>query len=112
MNRGNVNTTRDMERATLPAVYMNVDGEYLNYLPGYTQEMDLALLRENITPLDDSRGVTFRVVKYSTVITKVSVKLRTVSGDRLIEAFYVTARLTVPIYLFFCTNSFSLIQLR
>lgn len=90
MNRGNVNTTRDMERATLPAVYMNVDGEYLNYLPGYTQEMDLALLRENITPLDDSRGVTFRVVKYSTVITKVSVKLRTVSGDRLIEAFDVT----------------------
>ena len=61
MNRGNVNTTRDMERATLPVISMSIGGETINELHGYTSEMDLGLLRENITPLDDQRGVTFRV---------------------------------------------------
>lgn len=85
MNKGNVNTTKTMEKATLPVVYMNVGGNTVNRLYGYTQDMDVALLRDSITPLDEERGVSFRVEKYSTVITSVFVKLRTVEGDRLIE---------------------------
>ena len=90
MNRGNVNTTKNMDKATLPVVYMNIDGEDVNELKGYTGEVNLGLLRENITPLDDSRGVTFRVEKYGKSISGITASVRTVEGDRLIEKVEVT----------------------
>lgn len=90
MNRGNVNTTTDMSRASLPVVYMNVDGEDVNRLYGYTDEMNLGLLRENITPLDELRGVSFKIQKFGAVINNVTVRVRTVDGDRLIEKIDVT----------------------
>ena len=90
MNRGNVNTTRDMERATLPVISMSIGGETVNELHGYTSEMDLGLLRENITPLDDQRGVTFRVTKHGRVVDKITAKVRTVDGSRLIESTDIT----------------------
>ncbi|MCR5310762.1 MAG: hypothetical protein K6E32_05010 [Lachnospiraceae bacterium] len=85
MNRGNVNTTGNMPKATLPVIYMSIDGERVNELYGYTSEMDVGLLRENITPLDESRGVTFDVVKYGRDIKNITVKVRTSDGSRLIE---------------------------
>ncbi len=90
MNRGNVNTTSPMERAKLPLVYMTLAGDRINELCGYTADMDLGLLRESITPLDDSRGVTFGVVKYGANVKEINVKVRTVEGDRLIENIPVT----------------------
>lgn len=91
MNRGNVNTTKEMEAAILPVVYMNVGGTTVNELYGYTQDMDVALLRDSITPLDDNRGVSFRILKYGRKIKGINVKLRTVEGDRLIESLDVSA---------------------
>ncbi len=89
MNRGNVNTTKEMDTATLPVIYMNLGGTSINEMYGYTQDMDVALLRDSITPLDDSRGVSFRIVKYGRMIDKITVKLRNVEGDRLIESIDV-----------------------
>lgn len=85
MNRTNVNTTRKMEGATLPVIYMNVNGEDVNTLYGYTSEMDVSLMRDSITPLDESRGVTFRVEKMGAGIKGITIKLRTVDGGRLVE---------------------------
>lgn len=90
MNRGNVNTTSPMGRAELPLVYMVLGSERINELCGYTAEMDVGLLRENITPLDDSRGVTFGIVKYGQHIKSITVKVRTTDGERLIENIPVT----------------------
>ncbi|MCR5278624.1 MAG: hypothetical protein K6E19_04200 [Lachnospiraceae bacterium] len=90
MNRGNVNTTSPMERAKLPVVYMTLAGERINELYGYTSDMDVGLLRENITPLDDSRGVTFGIAKYGQSVKEITVKVRTTDGSRLIENFTVT----------------------
>lgn len=89
MNRGNTNTTRDMERATLPTIYMNIGGEYVNELYGYTSKMEEALLRENITPLDENRGVSFRILKYGQLVSKIIVKVRTLDESRLIESIDV-----------------------
>lgn len=89
MNRGNVNTTKEMEKAFLPIVYMNIDGENVNALYGYTSEMDLGLLRESITPLDDQRGITFRIDKFGCLVNNISIKVRTVDGSRLIETIDV-----------------------
>lgn len=90
MNRGNVNTTKDMEKATLPVIYMSIGGETVNELYGYTAEMNTGLLRENITPLDENRGVTFRVEKYGRIVKGITLKVRTVDGSRLIENIDVT----------------------
>lgn len=90
MNRGNVNTTRDMEKATLPVIYMNIAGDTVNELFGYTEEMDLGHLRENITPLDEERGVSFRVAKYGRMVSGITAKVRTVDGTRLIESVDIT----------------------
>lgn len=90
MNKGNVNTTKNMELATLPVVYMNIGGTTVNRLYGYTQDMDVALLRDSITPLDENRGASFRIDKFSTMIKSVNVKLRTVDGTRLIESIDIT----------------------
>lgn len=90
MNRGNVNTTHKMEAATLPVIYMNVAGESINALYGYTSDMDISLLRENITPLDESRGVSFRVLKFGKRISGINVQIRTVDGTRLIENTDIT----------------------
>lgn len=90
MNRGNVNTTRDMDRATLPVIYINIGGEYVNDLYGYTSKMNSALLRDNITPLDENRGVSFRIVKYGQLVNKITAKVRTITGDRLIETIDIT----------------------
>ena len=90
MNKGNVNTTHNMEKATLPVVYMSVGATTVNELHGYTQDMDVALLRDSITPLDDNRGVSFRIVKYNALVRGVSVKLRSIDGSRLIENIEIT----------------------
>ena len=90
MNRGNVNTTSPMGRAELPVVYMTLGAERINELYGYTADPDIGLLRENITPLDDSRGVTFGIVKYGQHIKSINVKVRTTDGERLIENINVT----------------------
>lgn len=90
MNKGNVNTTQSMERASIPVVYMNVGSNTVNELYGYTQDMDVALLRDTITPLDDNRGASFRIVKYSCLIKNINVKLRSIEGNRLIENIDVT----------------------
>ena len=90
MNKSNVNTTQTMKAATLPVVTMNVGGTDVNTLYGYTMDFDEALFRENITPLDDNRGVSFRVSKYGNVIKGLTVKLRSINGDRLIESIDIT----------------------
>lgn len=90
MNKGNVNTTRDMDRASYPVIYMNVAGETVNELYGYTDELELGVLRENITPLDENRGVNVRIVKYGKLIESITAQIRTVDGERLIETIDIT----------------------
>lgn len=85
MNRDNVNTTRTMEAASLPIIFMNINGEEVNTLYGYTSNMDVALMRDSITPLDETRGVAFRVEKKGSKVNRINIKVRTVDGERLIE---------------------------
>ncbi|MBO7357122.1 MAG: hypothetical protein J6U37_01175, partial [Lachnospiraceae bacterium] len=85
MNRDNVNTTRTMDSAGLPVVSVNYGGTIINNLYGYTSRMDISTLRDTITPLDDSRGVSFRVEKYGKKITGITARVRAVDDSRLIQ---------------------------
>ncbi len=94
MNSDKDNQTTQMAQASFPLVYMNCDGIAYNELHGYAQAMDVSAQRESITPLDESRALSFYVEVYDNVVREITYELRTVSGERLIEAGTLSAYAT------------------
>ena len=58
-NKGNLDMTAHMAEATLPILYFERNGEYVNQTFGYTAEMDASCLRDSILPLDGERVPAF-----------------------------------------------------
>ncbi|MCM1537178.1 MAG: hypothetical protein NC254_02125 [bacterium] len=85
LNQGNTDMTEEMRPASLPLIYMNVDGERVNCLHGYQELPQLSYLRESITPLGDGRTLSFDVQKYGRNISQIFFEVRSVDGARLIE---------------------------
>ena len=85
MNRGNTDMTEEMRHASFPLVSFVYDGKMMNTLHGYSQEMDIAYLRDTITPLMEGRNVSLKIDTYGTGIDKISYEVRTLDTKRLIE---------------------------
>ena len=85
MNRGNTDMTMEMSEASYPLVYINHEGQYINCLHGYSSEMDVAFMRDTITPLADDRQISLYIGKYNNDITSVGYEVRSLDGERLIE---------------------------
>ena len=85
LNRGNTDYTQDMPGATLPVVYMNINGQYMNALHGYVCEMEGSYLRDNITPINADRSLDIKIDTYGFAVAKVAYELRSLDGQRLIE---------------------------
>lgn len=85
LNQGNTDMTEEMRPASLPLIYMNVDGERVNCLHGYQVLPQLCYLRESITPLGDGRTLSFDVQKYGRSVSRIFFEVRSVDGTRLIE---------------------------
>ena len=85
MNQGNTDMTAEMSPASFPLIYMNINGEKVNCLHGYAQEMEGSYLRDTITVVPEGRTVQFEIDKFNTEILGVSYELRSVDGERLIE---------------------------
>lgn len=77
--------TTEMSDATLPVMTFRYSGYEFNRLYGYTSEMDVALIRDNITPLADGRKLSFKIDMYGNTISKLFYELRSTDGERLIE---------------------------
>lgn len=85
MNKGNSDMTTELSGATLPLLYtVSNDGEY-NCLHGYTSEVNIALLRDHITVLNDDRSISFRMDTYGEKVDRLSFEVRDIKGQRLIE---------------------------
>ena len=67
MNRGNTDMTMAMSEASYPLVYINHEGQYINCLHGYNNEMDVSFMRDTITPLADDRRISLYIDKYNNV---------------------------------------------
>ncbi|MDO4188017.1 MAG: hypothetical protein Q4D29_03430 [Lachnospiraceae bacterium] len=85
LNRGNTDFTQDTPKATLPVIYMNINGNYMNALHGYVCEMEGSYLRDNITPINADRTLDIRIDTYGFAVAKVAYELRSLDGQRLIE---------------------------
>ena len=75
-NRQYKNLAMEMENATLPLVYVDYEGRYINCLHGYTTVVDTTLFRDCITPVTDDKDGYAKDYSY---------ELRSISGDSLIE---------------------------
>ena len=51
-NKGNLDMTAHMAEATLPILYYEYDGEYVNPTYGYTSKVDPSCMRSAILPMD------------------------------------------------------------
>ena len=85
MNEGHDNLTMEMAEASLPLVTMERNGMQYNQLHGYTCDMDIALQRDTVTVLGESREIGFVVDTFGQNVTSIGIEVRNVNGSRLIE---------------------------
>jgi len=90
MNKGNTDMTMEMPKASLPVSYITIDDLKVNEMHGYTQRMDVATIRESVTPIGEDRELSFWVDLYGQEPEEVSFEVRNVDGSRLIEDTRVT----------------------
>ena len=62
--------TAHMAEATLPILYFERNGEYVNQTFGYTTEIDASCLRDSILPLDGERTLQIALEKYNAEIAE------------------------------------------
>lgn len=74
-----------MDKASLPVVYMVYGGNRLNGLHGYTQQMSAASMRDSLTPIDNERNVKISVDTYGNRLTGISYEVRSLNEERLLE---------------------------
>lgn len=85
MNKGNTDMTTEMEGATYPVVSVNYGGFQVNKLHGYREAMEVAQMRECLTPLATGRKVTLDIDTFGNQIDGIRFEVRSVDGSRLIE---------------------------
>ena len=90
MNTGNVDMTAEMQAATFPVLYMEIDGQRYNEMHGYAQPMETAYMRNNITALSENRSTGFALKKFDETIQSLAYEVRSVDGQRLIENTKIT----------------------
>lgn len=84
-NKGNDNMTADMGEATYPQVSFSYDGYTVNPIPGYSQEMEIASLRDTITPVADGK-LEINIKHYDSEIISAQCNIYSLDGtDKLLE---------------------------
>lgn len=90
LNQGNTDMTMEMAPATYPIVHMRVGEHQVNTLHGYKEAMECSFQRDSITPLEEGRKVRIEVEKNEQIIEKMSFEVRSIDGERLVEATQIT----------------------
>lgn len=85
LNKGNTDMTKEMEKPTIPHIYIEM-GEYsINNLRGYANEMEAVYLRDNLTPIGKERKISFRIERFGNIVENVSFQVKSLDGSRLLE---------------------------
>ncbi len=74
LNRGNDDQVVDMGDATLPIVSFMM-GTEINALSGYVDDMDIAAMRDTITPLESDGTLKMQIEKNDNQIREISYSL-------------------------------------
>lgn len=82
-NRGDENTTADLDSAANPQVSFEVNGYFVNNLSGYAKEMDVSSLRDTITPVINNR-LTAVIDAYDSQITGIDYAVCSLDGKEVL----------------------------
>lgn len=86
VNSGNTDLTTDMQSASLPVIYMNINDIKINPLHGYTSQMEGNFLRGKLTPINADRTLNIVVDTYGASVAKIAFEVRNTECSRLIES--------------------------
>ena len=75
----------EMDRPTLPLVYMEAGEKEINCLHGYLSSIDMSLFHDSITPIGADQTLTFRLENLDLEFSSVGYELRSIDGSSLIE---------------------------
>ena len=75
----------EMEEATLPLVALKCEGQTINSLHGYVNDMDAALVSVSITPMEEGQSLTILISPYKNEIKQVYYEITSQDGTSLIE---------------------------
>ena len=78
--------TAQMAPATLPMVYFIAEGQEVNLLHGYTDEMDVSHVRSSILPVGNDREISFAISTYGQNVSRVKFEVRNIDGNGLVES--------------------------
>ncbi len=78
-------TTTTMSEAVLPVVTMETGGTAFNTLYGNTDPLNPGAMRTLLTPISSERQMKLTIRLYGQTLTGVSVEVRDITGERLIE---------------------------
>lgn len=79
-NKGNDNMTADMGTATYPQISFSYHGYTINTLPGYSRKMEIASLRDTITPVSDGK-LEINIKPYENQITSAECRIYSLDGN-------------------------------
>lgn len=85
LNSETTDDRSDMNNPTLPEVMVEYGGNLCNRMYGYAQQMQADFTRENITPLDTTKQLTFAVNAYDTEVKSLAYEIRTSDGNKVLE---------------------------
>ena len=78
-------TTVKMDHATLPVIYTSVAGEKVNTMHGYISDIDMSLLRDSVTPVEQDETVNVVIDPADYEVSKLRYEVRSADGSSLVE---------------------------
>lgn len=85
MNKQTTDNKTDLEATSLPVLSMEIDGNELNQLLGYKQEMQVDFMRDSLTPIETDKEITLAITPCGHKIKSVAYEVRTSDGSKVVE---------------------------
>ena len=89
-NSDNQDMTAQMAEAELPVVSFVSNGQALNPIHGYLDEMDVSHMRGPVYPVGAGRDLSFTVDTFGKTVSGISFEVRNINGDGLVESTKIT----------------------
>ena len=86
LNQGTDDMTADMGGAKLPLISFEESGYQVNPLAGYTEEMDIPMMRDDILPVSVGTSVTADISGYAEKIQSLTYDVMTLDGEKTLKS--------------------------
>ena len=85
LNKGSDATTADMGGAELPRISFYIEGQQINSLSGYTEDMEVTTMRDTIIPIEVGTTVDAMISEHTDKITSLSYEVCTLDGSKVLK---------------------------